>query len=403
MTFVKDPLLTVDLAWENIKQHIPAVSLRSQVLPISQILGKYLAEPIIARCDVPPAPNSAMDGFACRVEDANKSLPIQSKHFAGQPAPLLKPGHAIRIFTGADLPVGANAVIAQESCTFDEVTVTFNCEVEVYQNIRPQGQDIQIGHCLFKAGHRVTPQDIGVIASAGIASVLVYRPLRLGLISTGDELVAPGTLLKAGQIYNSNQYALVALFTQMGFEVTAVTLATDNEVQLTAQMLAVAGMSDIVVSTGGVSVGEADFVKKILIEQGKQFVWRLALKPGKPLVYGQLSQKPFFGLPGNPVAAFVTALVFIRAFKLLLLQQETTLLPTPFQGIACFSVETNTRRELLRGTIGDENNVTLFANQSSGVLTSVSASNCLVDIPPHTTISPGDVVSVYLLEGLMQA
>lgn len=373
-------------------------------VPLLDALGLVLAEDVIATIDVPPLDNSAMDGYALRASEAGQALPVSQRIPAGAVGAPLVPGTAARIFTGAPIPDGADAVVMQEDCTEVSGRVSVAGGVSAGQNIRPRGQDIAAGETVLAAGRALRPQDMGLLASVGYHTVNVVRPLRVAVLSTGDELTEPGSDdLREGAIYNSNRYTLAGLLRALNMEFVDCGIVADTP-EATAQALGDAAASaDCVISTGGVSVGEEDHVKAQVERLGRLELWKLAIKPGKPLAFGSIGSTAFVGLPGNPTSVFVTFCLIARPL-LLKMQGVVEADPLRLHARAAFSVvRPGTRQEYLRVAL--ENTAQgltacRYANQSSGVLSSVSHSNALAIIPAGTTVDQGDTVEVLLLDSI---
>lgn len=372
----------------------------TEMCPLIQAHGRTLAASQLSPLDVPPADNSAMDGYAIRHADLDKSGPelqpfvISQRIPAGHVASALEPGTAARIFTGAEIPTGADTVIMQEHCRVKDNTVHIPTDVTPGNNIRPQGQDIRQGAEVAAAGQRLTPQTLGLLASIGIHQVPVLRRLKVAILSTGDELVEPGQPLLPGQIYNSNRYLLAGLLDKMG--ITCIDLGrVEDTPEATLQALSRATLeADVILSTGGVSVGEEDHVKHAVEKLGELALWKMAIKPGKPLAFGRVGDTPFFGLPGNPVSTFITFLLFARPY-LQTMQGLTPLLPQGSQMPASFKrPRKSIRQEFVRVKVTDDGKMETHPNQSSGVLSSTSWSNAMAIVPIDTTISEGDLVQV---------
>ena len=369
----------------------------SETLPILQAGGRILAAAVKAEMDVPPHDNSAMDGYAVRTTDvvgAQVTLPITQRITAGQTGATLQAGEAARIFTGAPMPPGADAVVMQENCSVSEAGVTVLQAVQRGENLRKAGEDIKAGTTLFEAGHRLRSQDIGLIASLGIAQIQLTRRLRVALMTTGDELVQPGLKLGPGQIYNSNFYSLSALLQAIDAEVIDAGVVGDDFESTRVALAAAAETADCIISTGGVSVGEEDHVKAAVAAEGSLDLWKLAIKPGKPLAYGKVGGTQFFGLPGNPVSAFITFLLIVRPC-LLRMSGCDRVTPTSFSIQTGFGrPKSGLRQEYLRATVRRREDgrqfLLPFENQSSGVGSSLSGADGLAIIPPYTSVAMGD-------------
>jgi len=368
-------------------------------------LGRVLAEDVRSAIAVPNDDNSAMDGFALRAEESDRELHVTQRIAAGSTGHLLEPGTAARIFTGAPVPPGADAVAMQENCDLDGDRLILRQPVHPGENIRPRGQDIAPGALVLSAGRRLQAEDLGVLASIGLATVPVRRRLRVAIFSTGDELVDPGDAgtLRQGQIFNSNRYTLYGLLTQLGFEVLDFGVVPDSPEATADALQQAAAASDCVISSGGVSVGEEDHVKSQVERLGELRLWKLRIKPGKPLAYGRIGTTAFFGLPGNPAAVFVTFALVVRPW-LLASQGAQSAAALSLPAAADFEItRAGTRQEYLRArleSIDGGLRVSIHPNQSSGVLSSASWANALAVIPPGTTVARGDLVQTLLLDQL---
>lgn len=375
-------------------------------VPLASALNRILAEPLHCAHDVPPWDNSAMDGYALHSADIPQAmqagLPVSQRITAGMaPAPLTA-GTCARIFTGAPMPAGADSVEMQENVTLDAAGLAhFSQALKPKQNVRHAGQDITRGAVIMAAGTRLRAQDLGVIASAGIAAVPVRRALRVAIVSTGDELVEPGQPLGPGQIFNSNRYTLVGCLQRMGQTIIDGGILPDDPVQTAARLTSLAGQADVIISSGGVSVGEADYLGLALREQGQLSMWKLAIKPGKPFTLARYAGTPVLGLPGNPAATLVTFLLLVRPYllrRLGVLQTE----PLGFAVPAGFVwSKAGNRDEYLRACLQD-GQVVPAGNQSSGVLSSASEATGLLLIPADTMVAIGQPLSFLPFDGLFQ-
>ena len=360
--------------------------------------GRTLARTQASGITVPPLDNSAMDGYAVRLADIaapGVRLPVAQRIPAGSVGTPLQPGTAARIFTGAPVPEGADAVVMQELCEHaGEGVVQVNHVPRPGENIRRAGEDIQAGAEILASGSRLTPQGIGLAASVGLATLPVFRRLRVAVFFTGDELSMPGEPLKPGGIYNSNRYTLRGLLAALGCEVRDLGIVPDSLEATRAALREAAAASDVIITSGGVSVGEEDHVKAAVQAEGALDLWKIAIKPGKPLAFGKVSPRDtaFIGLPGNPVSTFVTFLMLVRPF-LLACQGARATAPRGLMMRADFDwPKPDRRREFLRVRINGGGGLDLFPNQSSGVLTSCAWADGLADIPPAQAVARGEPV-----------
>jgi molybdopterin molybdotransferase len=389
-------VLSFDEALELLLAHARKVKGADRV-PLTEATGRILAEPVLSTVDVPPLDNSGMDGYAVRCADvraAGASLRVTQRIPAGSVGHTLEPGAAARIFTGAPVPPGADAVVMQEYCEqVAEGQVVVNRVPEPGENIRKLGEDIRNGAEVLAAGTVLTPAAIGMAASVGVAQLPVLRRLSVGVLSTGSELVTPGEPLPSGRIYNSNRYQLTSILKGMGCEVTDYEPLPDD-FEATKRALRKAGaLHDLVITSGGVSVGEEDHVKPAVEAEGELTLWNVAVKPGKPLAFGKVGDADFVGLPGNPVSVFVTFHMLIRPF-VRKCQGATRLLPAARDMVAGFEwSKPGNRREFLRVRVGADGRLERFPNQSSGVLTSCLWADGLADVPIGQKVSPGDTLS----------
>ena len=371
-------------------------------VPTAEALGRVLAVDQISSLDVPPLDNSSMDGYAVRCADlpaAGKRLVVAQRIPAGSVGHTLAPGTAARIFTGAPIPHGADAVVMQELCSLDGDGVLIDHAPHPGEWIRRAGEDIARGAVVLTAGQRLGPQMLGLAASVGCATLPVFRRLRVALFSTGDELVMPGEPLPPGAIYNSNRYVLRGLLEALGCQVCDLGIVPDSLEATRAALRAAAGSNDLIITSGGVSVGEEDHVKPAVQAEGQLDLWLVAMKPGKPVAFGRVSDPAggsgadFIGLPGNPVSSFVTFLMLVRPFILRRMGVEDCLpraipLPAGFDW-----PRPDRRREFLRARVGEAGQVELFPNQGPGVLSSTVWAAGLVDNPAGHAITQGEPVS----------
>jgi len=367
----------------------------AETVELKACLGRVLAADIVSAIDVPPADNSAMDGYALFSKDwqgPDHELEISQRITAGRPPEPLKKGTAARIFTGAETPAGADIVVMQEKTRSDGRSVWLEAIREPGGNIRPKAQDIGKGMTVLKTGHRLRAQDLGLIASLGFASIEVRRRLKVAIISTGEELVEPGDNLGPGQIYNSNRYMLQALLENWGFEAVDFGITADDPETISDVMSKASRKADAIMTTGGVSVGEEDHVKAVVESLGFIDLWRVAIKPGKPFAFGDVQGTPFLGLPGNPVSALVTALIIARPF-LFDCQGAGQHDIVPLRQVALFDKKGSFRQEYLRVRSGPDG-VEMFEKQSSGVLFSTSWGDALVVQKPNEDIKKGNSVDV---------
>lgn len=389
------------LSYEEALDHLLAAAepvAETKLLPLAVARGRVLAEPLVSAVTVPPLDNSAMDGYALRCADvpqAGVALPVAQRIPAGSVGHALAAGTAARIFTGAPVPPGADAVVIQELCAHgDAGTVMVNQVPKAGQNIRRAGEDIMAGAVVLSAGTRIGAAEIGLAASIGVATLPVRRRLRVALLSTGDELTEPGHPLPPGGIYNSNRYFLRALFEGYGCVVTDAGHVPDTLEATRKALREAAREHDLIVTSGGVSVGEEDHVKPAVEAEGALSLWKIAIKPGKPLAFGKVGSRgtAFIGLPGNPVSCFVTFLLFLRPYVLKRMGMAT-ILPMARQLVAASDWnKSEDRRSFLRARIAADGRVELYPNQSSGVLTSCAWADGLVDVPAHQTFKAGEVV-----------
>ena len=363
--------------------------------------GRVLAQAIVSPLQVPPQDNSAMDGYALRCADVTApgvALQVSQRIAAGQTGAPLAAGTAARIFTGAPVPAGADAIVMQEDCEAlaDGARVRINAVPQPLQWIRRAGEDIRLGAQVLAAGTRLTPAALGLAASVGLAELQVARRPRVALFSTGDELVMPGAVppdqMPPGAIYNSNRFVLRAMLLRLGCEVTDLGIVPDRREATVAALREASGGHDLILTSGGVSVGEEDHIKPAVQSLGSLDLWQIAIKPGKPFAYGHVGGAHFMGLPGNPVSSLVTFCLLVRPF-VLRLQGVVDVAPKSIAVTAGFDwPRADKRREFLRVRHAPDGTLERFANQSSGVLTSAAWADGLVDNPAGQTIARGDRV-----------
>ena len=358
--------------------------------------GRVLAAAQTSTLNVPERDNTQMDGYAVRALDCASgaaSLPVSQRIAAGHVGQPLQPGTAARIFTGALIPDGADCVVMQEQCTLNDGVVTINHLPQAGEWVRRQGEDIRAGSVILEAGWRLRSQEMGLAASVGLAQLPVLRKLRVALFSTGDELAMPGQPLPPGAVYNSNRFTLRGLLENLGCEIHDLGIVPDTLDATRAVLRQAAQGSDLIITSGGVSVGEEDHIKPAVEAEGRLTMWQIAVKPGKPLAFGEVEQAFFVGLPGNPVSSFVTFLLFVRPFILRLQGVTGSVAPRSYRlGAAFERAKADRRNEFMRAKINDEGELELFANQSSGVLTSTVWGDGLIDCPPGLSIARGDLL-----------
>ena len=411
----KPPMLTAQQALDHLLSHAKPVAEIERV-PMQTTLGRVLAENVSSLVDVPPLDNTAMDGYAVRTADTKNPgsvLKIAQRIPAGSVGTELQAGTAARIFTGAPVPLGADAVVMQEDCSTPEGSVDqvqVNIAPAFGQWIRRRGEDLTSGKTALTAGTFLRPQELGVAASAGLTHLNVKRRVKVAAFFTGDELSLPGEPLKPGGIYNSNRDTLLACIKALGCDATDLGIVPDRLDATRAALRQASQDHDLIITSGGVSVGEEDHIKPAVSAEGRLDLWQIAIKPGKPLAFGAVrkSNQPndgeawFIGLPGNPVSSFVTFLLFVRPFILKLQgraakQTQSYLMRADFDWL-----KADRRNEFLRVKINSQGGLDLYPNQSSGVLTSASWGDGLVDCAPNQPIQVGDLVKYIPFDALLK-
>lgn len=396
--------MSVTQARQYIQQFLSPVQ-EIETIAIKQSLGRTLAAPITSAINVPGHNNSAMDGFAFRHAEAAQPLKIAGTALAGNPfTGSLPAGGCIKIMTGAVIPAGVDTVVMQEHTSTQGDIVTITKVPPPGANIRLAGEDIAMGQTALAHGHQVQPADMGLLASLGIAEVQVYRRLKVAFFSTGDELVSVGKPLQTGQIYDSNRYSLWGMLQALGADAYDLGNVADDPNALENTLLQAAAEHDVVITSGGVSVGEADFMKQLLAKHGQVLFWKINMKPGRPLAYGKIGQSHYFGLPGNPVSTMVTFYQFVQEALKCLMGSSSTLVPS-------FRVECVTaikkapgRTEFQRGILfkeGSDWKVKTTGEQGSGILSSMSQANCFIVLDEQSgTIEAGSQVEVQPFYGI---
>jgi molybdopterin molybdotransferase len=403
--------MPVPKAREVIAKFLSPISTVERVA-VRAALGRVLAADVISPLDVPSHDNSAMDGYALRFADlkadGSVTLKVAGSSFAGVPyQAAIKAGEAVRIMTGGVVPAGADTIVMQEHVEAKDGQVSVGGGHKKGQNLRKAGEDLQRGQPALRRGQPIRPAETGLIASLGIAEVSVYRRLRVAFFSTGDELVSIGSPLGEGQIYDSNRYTIHGMLTRLGCEVIDMGVVRDDPALLEAAFREAAAVADVVITSGGVSVGEADFVKDLLNKLGEVVFWKIAMKPGRPLAYGKIGNAHFFGLPGNPVSVMVTFYQFVRD-ALLKLSGRDPIEPLPSFRVPCTSTlkKAPGRTEFQRGVLSRDSNGTLSVRvtgeQGSGILRSMSEANCFIILPTEQgNVTPGTLVEVQVMEGVI--
>lgn len=395
-------------ARQFIKQYLEPVA-ETEIVTLHESLGRVIAQDILSPANVPNYDNSAMDGYAFNAQDLNTtSLKVIGTAFAGKAftGPIAS-GECVRIMTGAAMPQGTDTVAVQEKVLRDDDSIQFTEPPKPRANVRYAGEDLQLGQSVLQAGHLVQPADLGLLASLGVAEVKVYRKLKVAFFSTGDELVDISKPLASGQVYDSNRYTLYGMLTRLGVEAIDLGAIADDPLQLENTLLNAAVQADVIITSGGVSVGEADYMKELLSKHGQVMFWKIAMKPGRPLAYGKVGHAHYFGLPGNPVAVMVTFYQFVREALLTLMGQPATN-PLPMFEVECTAPikKLTGRTEFQRGILYTDAagtwKVKPTGAQGSAILSSMSLANCFIVLDDKIgNLDAGAMVQVQVLQGVI--
>jgi molybdopterin molybdotransferase len=398
--------LSVTQGQEKILESITTEQLDESVA-VESAYGRVLAEDIISPINVPQNTNSAMDGYAIRGDDLDQEqYQVVAEVLAGHSYDQeIQKGQAVKIMTGAPTPIGGDTVIMREQAVQDGDFVRFpNAKIDVGQNVRMAGEDLSVGQAVFTQGTRIEAPEMGMMASLGFATCPVLRKVKVGIFSTGDEVQAPGTPQQANSIYDSNRFTIIGMLQKLGCEIVDYGIIEDDQQKMTEVLHSAALETDMVLTSGGVSVGDADYIKLALDELGEINFWRINMRPGRPLAYGKIEQTPFFGLPGNPVAVMVSFINFVEP-AIRKLQGQTNWTPVKANAIATEQLRSRQgRTEFSRGvfSMNDQGQleVRTTGKQGSGILRSMSEANCLIEISPSVdTVKVGETVTVIPLQG----
>ena len=373
----------------------------TQTVPIREALGRILAQDIVPTIDVPSHDNSAMDGYAVRFSDLDGPLKEIGAALAGKPfTGKVGAGACVRVMTGAVMPAGTDTVVIQEIVKKDGGRIVVPPGQKKAQNVRYAGEDLRKGKAILGNGKLLRPAELGLIASLGIGEVKVKRKLRVALFATGDELASIGTPLKEGEVYDSNRYTVHGMLSRLGVEIVDMGVVRDDPAAL-EKAFVLASKQDAIITTGGVSVGEADFIKQMMAKLGEVLFWKIAMRPGRPMAFGRINDAYLFGLPGNPVAVMVTFYAFVRDALLHLAGRSDEALPLLKATAAENLRKVPGRTEFQRGILSRDGNVRTTGQQGSGVLRSMSEANCFIVLEHERgSVKAGEAVSVYLFEGL---
>jgi molybdopterin molybdotransferase len=383
---------------------------QTEILPLRESIGRVLAGDIFSSVNVPNYDNSAMDGYAFNAEDININSPtklivigtiLAGKAFDKK----VERGQCVRIMTGGMMPNGADTVIMQEKTKVDDDYIIFSEIPKPKMNVRYAGEDLQMGHCVLTSGHMIRAADLGLLASLGISEISVYRKLKVAFFSTGDELASLGENLKIGQVYDSNRYSLYGMLSDLDVDIIDMGAIPDNPELLERTLLSAAEQASVVITSGGVSIGEADYMKLLLAKHGQVMFWKIAMKPGRPLAYGKIGHAHYFGLPGNPVAVMVTFYQFVREALLILMGQGSPA-PLPIFNVVCTeNIKKQTgRTEFQRGVLFPDIDGTWKVKptgaQGSAILSSMSLANCFIVLDETVgNLEAGSMVAVQVLHG----
>lgn len=400
--------MPVEKARQFIKQFLEPIT-ATETLNLRDSLARILATDILSPANVPNYDNSAMDGYAFSATDLTTTeLKVIGTAFAGKAFNgVVNSGECVRIMTGAVMPQGTDTVVIQEKISRNGDYIKMTEAPKPRANVRYTGEDLQLGQTVLNNGHFIRPADLGLLASLGIGEVNVYRKLKVAFFSTGDELVSVGQPLANGQVYDSNRYTLYGMLARLGVEIIDLGAIADDRSMLESTLLHAAEIADVVITSGGVSVGEADYMKELLSQHGQVMFWKIAMKPGRPLAYGKISKAHYFGLPGNPVAVMVTFYQFVRD-ALLRLMGQREIMPLPTFTVECTAPikKLSGRTEFQRGILfNDENGIWKVkptGSQGSAILSSMSLANCFIVLDVAVSnLDAGAMVQVQVMDGLV--
>ena len=403
--------LAVDKARAIVRSYVTPIAVNEKV-PVRAALGRVLGTDVVSTINVPAHDNSAMDGWAVRGEDLDPSgdtrlreigSSLAGRAFAG---PVAR-GECVRVMTGAVMPTGTDTVVIQEVVRVDGDAIVVPVGQARGQNMRFAGEDLAIGKPVLRAGQWLRPAELGLIASLGIAEIAVRRPPRVAFFSTGDELASVGQTLREGEVYDSNRYTIHGMLARLGCDVIDMGVVRDDRQSLAQALRDASAAGDAVVTSGGVSVGEADFTREVLAELGEVLFWKIAMRPGRPMAFGRIGSAYFFGLPGNPVAVMVTFYQFVRD-ALLALSGRTDAFELPLVQVRCQNAlrkkpgRTEFQRGILAKNERGEWSVRLTGTQGSGILRSMSEANCFIVLEhDRGNVKAGDYVSVQVMDGMV--